>query len=75
MSGAGGIKYDGIRKAVKEEEASIIEVKDANKSFTLKGDELLKSLRYAQKQNKEILWHVKFSNGIVAEIWLTKEKK
>ena len=36
MSGAGSIKYDGMRKAVEENEASIIEVKKSGKSFTLK---------------------------------------
>jgi len=73
MSGAGNIKYDGMRKAVEENEASIIEVKKSDKSFTLKSDDLLKSLRYAQKQNKEVVWHIKFGNGLVAEVWLTKE--
>ena len=73
MSGAGNIKYDGLRKAVVENEASIIEVKKVDKNFTLKSDELLKSLRYAQAQNKEVVWHIKFGNKLLAEIWLTKE--
>ena len=75
MSGAGNIKYDGMRKAIEENEASIIEVKKVDKSFTLKSDDLLKSLRYAQKQNKEVVWHIKFGNNLVAEVWLTKEIK
>lgn len=73
MSGAGNIKYDGMRKAVVENEASIIEVKKVDKNFTLKADDLLKSLRYAQAQNKEVVWHIKFGNKLLAEIWLTKE--
>ena len=33
MSGAGNIKYDGVRKAAEENEASIIEVKKVDKNF------------------------------------------
>lgn len=68
MSGAGSIKEDGST------DDELFEIKDANKSFTLAGAELLQSFKRAMQQEKEAVWIIRFANGIEATITLRRWK-
>ena len=68
-SGAGRIKEDGST------EDDLIEVKDANLSFSLKGADLLQTFVRATRQGKNGVWVIKFANGIEAEIRLSRRKQ
>jgi hypothetical protein len=63
-SGAGRIKEDG------SDEQTLYEVKDANKTFTLSGADLLQSYRRGAAQGRDAVWLIRFGNGIEAEIHL-----
>lgn len=65
-SGAGRIKEDGSTPD------HLIEVKDANRTFTLNGEDLLVTYLRATRQNKEGVWIITFANGMEAEIHLTR---
>lgn len=65
-SGAGRIKYDGST------EDAVIEVKDASRSFALNGADLLAAWTIATRQGKDSVWVIRFSNGIEAEMTLTR---
>lgn len=66
-SGAGSIKEDA------SDEDRVIEFKDAAKSFTLNGKDLLGTFQRAVRQGKDSVWIIKFGNGIEAEINLTRK--
>lgn len=51
------------------------EIKDANKSFTLKGIDLDTLWVRAVREGKEPVFIVKYANGITATIAITKEVK
>jgi len=59
-SGAGSIKYDG------SDNETIVEVKDANKSYTLKGKELGDLYRHAAKEGKDGVFIIRFTDGLPA---------
>ena len=65
-SGAGSIKEDGST------EDALIEVKDANLVFGLKGADLMQSFRRGAQQGKDAVWVIRFANGIEAEILLRR---
>lgn len=55
MSGAGSIKYDG------SDEHNIYEIKTTGKgSFILKAKDLQDSFKYANKQDKTMVWVIEF---------------
>lgn len=64
MSGAGRIKEDGSTPDL------LIEVKDANKSFTLNGADLLQTRTRAIRQGKTGCWVITFANGLTATLTL-----
>ena len=66
MSGAGRIKDDASNDDLQ------IECKDANVSFTLKSADLAATYSRAVTRGRDALWVVNFSNGIVAEIYLSR---
>jgi hypothetical protein len=51
----------------------LYEIKDANKSFTLKGDDLNTLWVRAVREGKEPVFIVKYANGVTATITVTKE--
>lgn len=69
MSGAGRIKEDGST------DESLIEVKDANKSFSLSAADLLQSFKRATQQGKTAVWVIRFTNGVEATITLRRWKR
>ncbi len=65
MSGAGSIKEDG------SDDHNLYEVKLANKSFTLKSKDLVKTLVRAIRQGKQGVWLIHFDDDdLTAEIRL-----
>lgn len=68
-SGAGRIKEDG------SDSERLYEVKDANRSFTLRGTDLAQSFARGVQQGKDAVWIVQFANGIEAEIHLTRKAR
>ena len=67
-SGAGQIKWDGST------EDELIEVKDANKCISLKGDYLLSLFKDAAMQSKEAVFIVRFLEaGIVMEARIRRD--
>lgn len=65
-SGAGRIKQDGST------EDAVIEVKDANRSFTLSGTDLLAAWIDATRQGKDSVWVIRFRNGMEAELVMVR---
>jgi hypothetical protein len=62
-SGAGKIKSDAST------DTELLEYKDANKSYSLRGDELLTLLKYAVRQGKEPVFVIYFTDAdVTAEI-------
>ena len=69
-SGAGSIKEDG------HTDDFLYEVKDANKSFTLNGKELLVSIIRGIRQGRQARWVIYFTHyDITAEIHLSKGRR
>lgn len=66
-SGAGHIKWDG------SDEDSIIEVKEAEKSHTVKGDLVEKLFQDATRQNKQGVYIIRFGNGITLTGYLGRD--
>lgn len=60
-SGAGRIKHDGST------EAELIEVKDANKSHTVSGDDLKALYQRGIQQGLEPVYVIRFKNGLILE--------
>lgn len=61
-SGAGSIKYDA------SDDETLVEVKDANKSYTLNAAYLEDLFKTAARQNKTAVMVVKFPNIIIEAI-------
>lgn len=62
-SGAGQIKEDG------HTDTELIEVKDAMRSFTLKGEDLKATFTRAVRQEREAVWLIIFKEaGLTAEL-------
>lgn len=68
-SGAGRIKEDA------SDEDYLYEIKDANKVFTLNAADLMTSFVRAVRQGKDSVWFIRFTNGIDAEIRLTRGRR
>lgn len=66
-SGAGSIKADAST------DQELLEYKDANKTHTLNGEELLLLFKRGAQQGKDARYIIKFANNIIAEIHLTRE--
>jgi hypothetical protein len=62
MSGAGRIKGDG------SDDFRLYEIKDANKSYTLKADDLIALMTYAAREMKEPVMVVQFQHGNLTAI-------
>jgi len=67
-SGAGRIKFDG------SDDETVIEVKDARKSFTLNAAYLLDLFKVAARQGKSAVLVVNFPT-IIATITITKKPR
>ena len=61
-SGAGGIKADG------RTETEVIEMKDANKTYTLKASDLDTLRRYANKEGKDASFIIQFNDPRVRAV-------
>jgi hypothetical protein len=66
-SGAGRIKEDA------SDETRVVEFKDASKSFTLNGADLLGTFQRAVRQGKDSVWIITFANGVEATITLNRK--
>lgn len=66
-SGAGAIKDDG------HDDDYVYEVKDARKTITLNGNEVLATHKRATAQGRQAKWLIQFSDlGITAEMTITQ---
>lgn len=65
-SGAGSIKYDGST------DEQVVEVKDASKSYTLRGAYLLDLFRHAARQGKQARLVVNYPE-VVADITVIRK--
>ena len=68
-SGAGTIKDDG------HDDDYVYEVKDARKTITLNGKELLATHHRATRQGRQAVWLIQFTDlGIEAEMTITQKR-
>lgn len=67
-SGAGSIKYDA------SDDETLVEVKDANKSYTISAAYVEDLFRVATRQGKQAVLVIKFGNDIIIEAVVRKER-
>ena len=67
-SGAGRMKYD------MSDDDTLLEMKDANKSFTISAAYVEDLFRVATRQGKQAVLVIKFGNDIIIEAVVRKER-
>lgn len=67
-SGAGRMKGDA-----RDSGGAYVEMKDANRSYTMSAEEFLTSWKRAVREGIECKWIIKFKNGITCRITVERD--